>query len=346
VVRNFIFICILFISVINDTFCQSLFPSTFRFLDIPQSSRHQYLNKGAGGAYDYDAMIAGANPSLIHDEMRGKLLASTNFYFNSIYSNIAYFTANDKFDIPLMIGGNFIAYPEQQSTDIDGNRGIPFTPIELSLYAAGAHQIDKYRFGGQAKLIYGNYLLANNIGVAFDASCMYIDDLRNIQFALILKNMGYQFAGFGSSNNATPFDIQLIFSKRLERLPFRYTITAYNIYQWDSDNFTTDYGIWPLDPFYERNNTTLNRILNHFVFSGEFFIGSGFKMGFSYDFKRANELQFTEFYRGIPGVAMGLGIYGKKYELGYSFSKLSAAGAAHQITFIANLRDWAVRKKR
>jgi hypothetical protein len=43
---------------------------------------------------------------------------------------------------------------------------------------------------------------------------------------------------------------------------------------------------------------------------------------------------------------MGLGIYGKKYELGYSFSKLSAAGAAHQITFIANLRDWAVRKKR
>jgi hypothetical protein len=347
ILRKLLFFFLL-IFEISKSFSQDFSrESNFSFLNIPQSSRHQYLNKCAIASYDSDVSISGSNPALLNEDMLGKILASSNFYFSSIYSNFSYVTWNNKWDVPLMFGGNFIAYPEQRSVDIEGNTLQKFTPVESSFYISTKKQIGDYHFGASAKLAYGNYYLANNVGIAFDASVLYSDDDRNIQVTFLLKNMGYQFISMGGSSAAMPFDAQIAFSKKLYKLPFRYTILAHNLFKSDASTSLNSLNtqIWAFDPYIGTENSLATSIMSHFVFSGEFIIGSGFKAGFSYDFRRAEELTFSN-YRGIPGLALGFGIYSRKYEFGYSFSKLSAVSIGHQFTFVLNMRDWASRKSK
>lgn len=345
--KNLTFFFFLFINIITINSQDFSNESNFSFLNIPKSSRHQYLNKCAIASYDNDVSLVGANPALLSEDMIGKILASSNFYFSSVYSNVSYTTWNNKFDVPFHIGGNFIAYPEQRSVDIEGNVLQKFTPVESSFYIASKKQIGDYHFGATAKLAYGNYYLANNIGIAFDASVLYSDDDRNIQVSFILKNMGYQFISTGGSNAAMPFDAQIAFSKKLSQLPFRYTILAHNLFKSDAGTYLNSLNtqIWAFDPYIGTENSFISSVMSHIVFSGEFLIGSGFKAGFSYDCRRAEELTFSN-YRGIPGLALGFGIYSRKYEFGYSFSKLSAVSIGHQFTFVLNMRDWASRKSK
>jgi hypothetical protein len=347
ILRKYLFFFILFFEFSMSYSQDFSRESNFSFLNIPHSSRHQYLNKCAIASYDADISLAGSNPALLNNDMIGKILASSNFYFSSIYSNISYVTWNNKWDVPLMFGGNFIAYPEQRSVDIEGNALQKFTPVESSFYISTKKQFGDYHFGASAKLAYGNYYLANNVGIAFDASVLYSDDDRNIQVAFLLKNMGYQFISTGGSTAAMPFDAQIAFSKRLSKLPFRYTIMAHNLFKSDASTTVNALNtqIWAFDHYIGTDNSFISSVMSHFVFSGEFLIGTGFKAGFSYDCRRAEELTFSN-YRGIPGLALGFGIYSRKYELGYSFSKLSAVSIGHQITFVLNMRDWASRKSK
>jgi hypothetical protein len=151
ILRKYLFFFILFFEFSMSYSQDFSRESNFSFLNIPHSSRHQYLNKCAIASYDADISLAGSNPALLNNDMIGKILASSNFYFSSIYSNISYVTWNNKWDVPLMFGGNFIAYPEQRSVDIEGNALQKFTPVESSFYISTKKQFGDYHFGASAK---------------------------------------------------------------------------------------------------------------------------------------------------------------------------------------------------
>jgi len=55
------------------------------------------------------------------------------------------------------------------------------------------------------------------------------------------------------------------------------------------------------------------------------------------------ENQFTTL-RGLTGFALGIGIYSRRYDLGYSFSKFSPIGTNHTFTLTMNMREWLRRK--
>ncbi len=313
--------------------------ATFKFLNIATSSRHNYLGKAAIATFDENIDIGLANPALIQFNTKGKLMASSALYFTSVYGNVAYSHNNYKFDIPFIVGVNFISYGKQIRTDVDGNILGEFFPNELSIYLAASKTYKHYTFGLNTKLAYGNYYSAQIAGIAADFSMLYRDLDRDLYATILLKNIGYQFIGMSTINASMPFDIQLALSKRLKHLPFRFTIMAQDFHSWSETNTDTDYGIWPLNRYYSKNEMDIpTTILSHFVFGGEIYLGKVIKIGASYDVKKSIEGRFEQF-RGLNGLALGCGVYTKKYDFGYSYSKITPISVSHQFTFSMNMNE-------
>lgn len=317
--------------------------STFKFLNIPSSSRHNYLGKAAIATFDPDIDIALANPSLIQYNTKGRVMASSALYFTSLYGNVAYSGNNSKFDIPYVAGVNFINYGSQILTDINGTEMGKFSPYEACIYGSGSKTYKHYTFGLSAKFAYGNYYLASIAGISTDLSMLYRDVERDIYVTILLKNIGYQFVGKNTVTASTPFDIQFAFSKKLKHLPFRFTIAAQDLYTWSSTNNDVDYGVWPLDPYYSRSELdVVGNIMSHFIFGGEFSFGNVMKIGASYDVKKSIEGRFEQF-RGLNGLALGFGIYARRYNFGYSYSKITPISVNHQFTLSFNMSEWIRR---
>jgi len=248
--------------------------SVFKFLNIPASSRHNYLGKAAIATPDPYIDLSLANPALLEYNSRGKLLATSSLYFTSLYGNVAYSLNNTKFDIPFVVGANFINYGTQKQIDINGNELGTFTPNEISTYVAASKTYEHYKFGLTAKFAYGNYYIASMAGVAADLSMLYRDDEREIYATLLLKNIGYQFMGKNTQTYSMPFDIQMAVSKKLKHMPMRFTIMMQELYHWNTATTSLDYGVWPQNNLYSLDNPSIiSSIMSHFVFGAEMNIG-------------------------------------------------------------------------
>ena len=77
--------------------------STFKFLNIPGSARHNYLGKSAIAVADEHIDLVLANPALLEFSSKGKLMATSSLYFQSLYGHLAYSMNNYKFDLNLKI---------------------------------------------------------------------------------------------------------------------------------------------------------------------------------------------------------------------------------------------------
>lgn len=320
--------------------------STFKFLNIPGSARHNYLGKSAIAVPDEHIDLVLANPALLEFNSKGKLMASSSLYFQSLYGHLAYSMNNYKFDIPYVVGVNFINYGKQRRIDIDGNDLGTISPSEISTYIAASKTYEHYKFGATVKLAYANYFVANMAGVSADLSMLYRDDKRDIYATLLLKNIGYQFIGDRTQTNMMPFDIQFAISKKFKHNPLRFILMTQELYHWNAATTTEEgrgYGLWPQNNLYRvENPSILAAIMSHFVFGAEVNFGQGFKIGTNYDIKKGMENSFDNM-RGLTGLGLGFGIYSRKFDIGYSFSKFSPISVNHTFTFTMKMSEWLRR---
>lgn len=330
-------------------FCQAqnVETSTFKFLNIPGSARHNYLGKAAICTPEPYMDLALANPALLEFNSKDKFLATSSLYFTSLYGHVAISRNNYKFDIPYVIGVNFINYGKQRQIDIYGNELGTFSPIEMSTYIAASKTYEHYKFGMTAKFAYANYFSATIAGVAADLSMLYRDDEREIYATLILKNVGYQFIGERTGTNPMPFDIQMAFSKKMKHMPLRFTLAVQELYHWNTATRTVEgygYGPWTQTSLYQLENPTIiSSIMSHFIFGAELNFGKVIKIGANYDVKKGMENQF-ENLRGLTGLGLGFGIYTRKFDLGYSMSKFGPIGANHTFSISMNMNEWLKKR--
>jgi hypothetical protein len=336
-----------FIIISMHCFSQNIVEnSTFKFLNIAGSARHNYLGKAAIATPDPNIDLALANPALLEFNSKDKLLLSSSLYFTSNYGHIAYSKNNYKYDIPYVIGVNFINYGKQKNIDIYGNDQGSFTPTEISAYVSASKTYEHYKFGMTMKFAFADYYYAKIGGIAADLSMLYRDEDREIYATLLIKNVGYQFIGMKTSSNPMPFDIQLAMSKKMKHMPLRFTFAVQELYHWNTATTTVEkygYGNWPQNNLYQLEKPGIfSSIMSHFIFGAELNFGKTIKIGANYDVKKGMENKF-ENLRGLTGLGLGFGIYTRRFDLGYSFSKFGPIGTNHTFTFTANIKEW-IRK--
>ena len=73
-----------------------------------------------------------------------------------------------------------------------------------------------------------------SVGIAGDLGFTYYNDKRRITLALLAKNFGTQLSTYTDGNNEPlPFEMQFGFSKKLAKVPIRFSVILQHLQQWN-----------------------------------------------------------------------------------------------------------------
>ena len=316
----------------------------FESVSLPFNARLTALGGTQNNIIDSDVILALQNPALSNVEMNNQLSINHNFHLAGISNGtVAFGKSMDTLGVSFHAAINYIDYGDFQASDNIGNVSGSFSAGELGLNIGAGTQInERIRAGVNLKFLSGNYESYNAFAVGMDLGFHYQRPGSMSSWALVLRNIGGELNAVVDDKRSLPLDLQLSFSKRLEHLPFRFTITGHQLQQWyiryddpDRDIQVNLLGETQEISGFSRN---LDNLFRHLIFSGEFLIGSReqFRMRFAYNHLRKQEMRLTDF-RSLAGFSFGLGFNIKKIKFDYGVGYYHLAGATNHLSLRLNM---------
>lgn len=324
--------------------------SVYEFLQLPVSSRVSALGEKLISVSDQDVNLAGANPAVLNPLMHQQLSINHRFYFSGIqHGAFAYANKLPFHSLMMHAGIHYIRYGEFVASDFLGNREGTFSAHETAVNLGLSRNInERIRIGLNMKMIQSRFESYQSFGMGLDLGVLYNNPEKMSSFGLVFKNIGAQLSTFANEREAIPFDIQLGYSKRLEHLPFRYTITGHQLNRWNliyddpaGEQNTINFGAADND---SRFSVITDNIFRHLIFSGEFLLGKteNIQLRFAYNHLRRKELAVSN-YIGNGGFSVGAGIKFGKFKLDYAYSMYHLSGGSSHVGLSWNMESFIKR---
>ncbi len=322
--------------------------NVYESLNLSPSARISALGGSLIAVKDDDISLAFQNPAALNPEMDQVLSFNHRFHLAGI--NHGYFGYAKHFDTLQMTfhgGIQYVSYGEFENVNEFQQELGTFNANEYVLTLGASRMVyENLSVGANLKLITSQFEGFNSFGFGVDLGATFYKEEKRFGATLLLKNIGTQITTYTDDNREPiPFEIQVGISKRLEHLPFRLSIIATNLQQW---NLLYD------DPDMEEEETLLfgdidspsddpfgdwvDNFFRHFVFSGEFLFGKkdNVQLRFAYNHLRRMELS-TRNLRGMTGFSMGFGIKISKFRLDYGHTFFHRAGGLNHIGISTNI---------
>lgn len=327
--------------------CQSGGDHTFEFLNMTHSARATALGGAGVSILDKEVSLAYLNPGLLHKQMDKELSIHQNFHFAGINHGFINFGRYlEKLDVTSHVGINYFDYGNFIRADEFGQRQGEFDASSLALtFGIGKAINEKFNVGTNLKFISSRLASYSSAGLAVDLGASYNDHERRMTFGFVIKNIGLQIKTYNGAQESLPLDIQLGVSKRFAHLPFRFSLTAQRLYDWnlsytDPTAPTTTILGDPVQQPSEFSKFT-DTFFKHLIFSGEFLLGQAenFKLRFGYNHLRRKELSVSTF-RSLGGFSLGFGLKIKKFRFDYGVGYYHLAGGVNHISLSTNLNEF------
>jgi len=315
----------------------------FNSLNIYGSARVAAM----GGSYlaikDGDINVIAANPSLMDSTVSGKFSMSYVDYFAG--SNFGYASyARSLRNKDLTIGGTlqFLSHGKMDETDGLGNKLGEFSASEYVLTTGLAWQYDSlWSLGANVKAIYANFANYYSMGAALDFAATFYQPRRKFAASLVWRNVGYQFVTFSEGNREQlPAELQLGITKQLRHAPFRFSLVAENLQQWDLrfDNPNTPVVRDPVTGEVITGNTWEfgDNLMRHLVIGTEILLSKNINARIGYNYRRRQELKLPD-RPATAGLSYGFGVRIKRFAIDYGRAIYHAAGPANHFTVSTNL---------
>lgn len=267
-----------------------------------------------------DVGMSFQNPALLRPQMHQQVNTSFNDFFAGIKNyclNTAFYL--EKTNTNLAVGVNYFDYGIITQTDAAGNILGIFHPNDYVAQISASKQYkEHWWYGATFKFMSSNYAQYKSNGIAFDIGIAYYDSTNLFQASMAVKNVGTQLKTYDGSNTKQelPFDLELGITKRLQLAPIQFSLTAhhlqaFNIYYNDS-TFNIAEGM-------DNNGISgLQKIVNHLIFSTQFFVSNKIEVTAGYNFLRRNDLNVYSVANGLNGFTMGVGVLLKKLHIRYA----------------------------
>ncbi len=313
--------------------------SIYNFLNLTNSARVAALGGTNISITDNDINMAYHNPALLQNEMDKAMVLNYVPYMTGInygYVGIAkHFekVGTFSFGIHNINYGDFI-----RTNDIGDEEGIA-TAAEYSFNLTYARKLSPtLSMGLTAKPIYSKLDVYNSFGLAADFGIHYYKPEKNFSFAIVLKNVGSQISSYNDVQEDMPSDLQIGFTKKLAHAPFRFSVTAQHLLEWDL-TYT------PYDPE-NRGGSGLGResddsgsgdnFMRHMVFGLEFMPSKNFHIDFGYNHRRRKELAYSE-RMSTAGFSWGFGFRVYKFLFSYGSARYHLGGSSNHFSLSTNL---------
>ena len=131
-------------------------------------------------------------------------------------------------------------------------------------------------------------------------------------------------------------------SKKLEHVPFLFSIVYENIQKWDltyDDPLDLEGNYDPISGTTKEKSSAAkfaDNLMRHIVFGGEIYIGKNLVLRAAYNYGMRQNLQ-TPTKKGMCGFSYGVGVNIWKLSINYSRSEMHIYGSPNYITIATNL---------
>ena len=316
--------------------------SVYQFLSLVTSPRQAALGGKVITIYDNDVNQGHFNPASINPEMDNKLAVNYGSLFGDVtYGTASYAYTYDRHVQTFHVGVNYVNYGKFDGYDALAQKTSSFTGSEIALSFGYAYNIPftDIHLGANAKVISSALESYNSVGVAADFGAVYIDEKNDINYSLVLRNMGTQVKTYAGTKENLPFEILLGISQELENVPIRWHLTLDNLQQWKIavPNPNRAQGTIEGDPIPEKISF-LGNALRHTIIGVELFPQKSFNLRLGYNFRRAEELSIVD-QRNFSGISIGFGLKMNKLKFNYAYSRYSLAGNTNLFGLSINFAD-------
>jgi hypothetical protein len=302
---------------------------TYQFLNLVTSPRQAALGGKTITIYDDDVNQVNFNPATINVEMDNHLALNYGSYYGEVtYGTASYAYTYDRHLQTFQAGVNYVNYGSFEGYDESGQPTTSFTGSEIALSAGYAYNIPytSIHIGANAKLISSTLESYNSLGGAFDIGAIFIDERNDVNWGLVIRNIGTQFTTYSEVREKLPLEVILGVSQELEHVPLRWHLTLENLQQWNVAFSNPVREELSLDrTSAEEKISFVNTALRHVIFGVELFPKKSFNLRLGYNFRRAEELRILE-QRNFSGVSLGFGLKFNKLKFNYSYSRYTLAG--------------------
>ncbi len=317
----------------------------FQVLNLAYSARAVGLGTDFISVKDNDINMAIANPSLLNEGMMNHISFNTAFLSGKInYGVLSYGRHINR------IGNaagyiQYINYGKIKRTSITGEEEGSFNPIEFVIGGALSKEMNKrLSIGVKTNFIYSQMEQYNSLGASVDFSGTYFHEEKEFLVTILAKNIGYQLKGYTKQDKSLlPVEIQLATSYKLPHAPFRFSLLAHHLNQWDityhDPNAKPEIDPLTGDTIPIKKAGFIEKLGRHFTYQVEILISKNIRLNAAFDYHQRKELAL-ESRPGLAGFSFGAGFYFRKFNLIYGFKVYSRAGFNNMITLTTNLSEW------
>ena len=314
----------------------------YEFLNLVTSPRQAALGGKTITIYDNDVNQAHYNPATINAEMDNHLALNYGSYFGEVsYGTASYAYTYDRRVQTFQAGVNYVNYGTFDGRDENGIATSEFTGSEIALSFGYAYNVpySELYLGASAKLIASTLESYNSYGGAIDLGALYIDQDNDINYGLVIRNIGTQFTTYSGTREKLPREIMAGISQELENVPIRWHLTLENLQQWNIAFSNPARAEGTIDGgAVEEKVSFFNNALRHVIVGAELFPTKGFNLRVGYNFRRAEELKLLE-QRNFSGISVGFGLKFNKIKFDYSYSRYTLAANTSLFGLTINFQE-------
>ena len=316
----------------------------YSFLDMTSSARVAALGNTDLSIYDSDIQLSINNPALINSDMHNDIVLSyVNYYADINYGMAQYSRTFEKFG-SFAATVQFHSYGNMKYADEQGYvDGSTFSPSDYNVMIGWGRQLSPHwSIGANLKFAGIQYETFKTFAIAVDVAGSYRTD-NGWMMSLTARNIGYElYSNFEGDRNKLPFHLSAGVSKRLEHVPFLFSIVYENIQKWDlsyDDPLDLDGNYDPITGTKKEKSDAAkfaDNFMRHIVLGGEIYIGKNLVLRAAYNYGMRQNLK-TPTAKGLCGFSYGFGIKIWELSINYSRSEMHIYGSPNYFTLSTNL---------
>ena len=318
--------------------------SGFAFLSGNFSARSIAMGGSAISMYDNDLSLANDNPALLNSSMNGMIQVNQGLLPAGINFGAFNYALKTKVGVfaPFV---KYVNYGQFTETDETGRTLGKFSANDFSVGTNFGRKLNKViHLGANFQLLGSNLANYSAYGVCFGFGVLMTHPNELISGGLVVKNVGFVFKDYTSNaKTSLPIDVQAAFSFKLKHAPFRFSIVAKQLNQWNivyqDPNLKPTYDALTGDTIPVPTAGFGEKLAHHFNFQLELLASKSVNKRAGFDYNRRQQLKLID-RPGLAGFSFGVGLKFKKFNLDYGFLVYSKAGQNHSIGISTQLSNW------
>lgn len=292
--------------------------SVLEFLNLPSSAFSMAMGGVNVSLIANEPLLAIDNPALFGKEHDRQLSISySNYIGKNHYGNALYSQAVGERSA-FAIATRYYSYGSLEKRDIMGNYLGNFSSNNIALQGSFSYELSDYiRAGATLKTIYSNISEYSAWGIAVDLGLNYYSENKDTSIAVSLLNAGAMLNAFDKDKETMPWDIRVGFSQKLDKAPFAFHITAYDLHP---------------ERHFRKKMSIGKEVLRHFIFGMQYIPSRSFYLSFGYNPKLAQDINLNTNSK-LAGFSAGFAFMTKQFRISLATTNIYRSNFALMSSF-------------